>query len=1561
MLAFFSLEAKQIFVKNDANGASDGTSWINAFKTVQEAIAASVSGDTVFVARGTYSTTSGYFTFVDKVAILGGFAGDESPVDNNVIQNRDFVLNETVLSADGNDDDNGNLLIDDPSRSDNSYHVFYFLDNLSSLNQGTVLDGFTIQGGNASGSTTEHHDNGGGILLIANNVEVSLSNLIFKNNVANAGGALYIGTYDNGTMDVAIEDVTFFENGANSKDADFTGGGAVFINSMSDAVNHTINFNRVTFENNIAYNSNTSTGMSVFGGALGQYVYEAGSVSDLTMDSCRFISNQAVSDGSSVDGGGIYSESDKSATANIQISNSLFCGNLVTTYGSYAALGAAVGLSEGYYNSGTTNFEIINSTITNNEAALGSGFYLYGNGVHANLVNSIIDNSIYQDNNSTYTNTNSLLDGTEPQLVDRTMCDIRLKLSSPALGTGDGLNGINIGYYQGEGVDVPNITNLDITVEFKLTTVNNTSDYSYFTFEAGNIKDSLELILPEGFKMWTTLDLDKGATNRLVFYPDENDDVGYQFVYVSYKPGEIGTYEYDLTFKAANGQYFRKITGEAVATKVMYVDSSATGLNDGTSWENAFNELYVALESALNGDTVFIAKGTYYPKTDSKSNQFVIKRNMKVLGGFNGDELTIDSSVIASRNFLENETIFSGDIDKDNALSGNTYQVVSVSGGDETVIDGITVTGANNYISNRDYNGIHCSGGGTFRNLKIHNNRGYKNGGGMYLSSGDFLLEDIQFDTNYTYGSHETSYGGAIYAKEANVYMKNCVLNRNEARAYSENYIIGFSARGGGIYLDSCNLEIVNTTFYGNKSYSKKSSASNSSVYNSKGTVYAVNTLFENGGLTNSSGTSAMAYTYYTGTLPASTTDDGNNVITTGSISSRLVAPVEGNFGLYRDSPCYLTGNPDYGKNIGYFQGEGVDFPIVTISVDTLNFGMIPKDQFSDEQFFVISGEKLTSEVTITAPTCFQISLTSGVYIDDQIVLQPTDSILDETTIFVRFVPLSEYDYDYNISIHSQGASNELIAVNGEGGSLPFISGYNQVDFYETGVHDVSFAQSFSIMAYNLYDDLVLVAPENVKISIEQYGVYSDTLRFDPGTGTIYPYVYAKFYPDQEGEYTDSIKISTLHAENDVYIQVTGTAVIQPSLNVSESELYFNNALVNERAIDSIIISGHFLEDDITVSTENHFVISFDKNDFSENAKELTIDKTNAENVVVYVSLLSEYEGQFYENLSVVSMGMFEFIVLQGLVSTVPEIVTISTGSLDFGETLSGNYSVIKGFKISGQNLTNGIWIECPSGFEISLDNTNFTKGNRSVNFEVYGGDLEETWIYVRFNPDNVQLYSGEIMIYSLTRTNAIQVYGTGVDQISSGLYTSIDVLDFGYIEVNSSSQSKTMTIFGEGLPESVEITIPEGYEISVDGEEFDRVNSMTMSTENGTFETDLYVRLAPQYEGFFNDTIKITAVGFLREIMVYGQTVGYTDLEKNNFNLKTYPNPAAEMLYISHEGTSIEMEGIYNLSGQQQKIQVVNPSNFMKIDVSELTGGIYFIRLLIENQPVILRFVKTQ
>lgn len=162
--------AAVIYVKADAAGANDGSSWLDAYTDLQVALTAAAAGDSVWVARGTYKPTAGLdrtatFLMKNGVALFGGFAGVETSVSERVMR-----FHRAILSGE----------IGIPGKDDNIYHVLRALG----LDSTAVVDGFVVTGGNASGAAP--HDVGGGLTVTLGNPTVR--NIWFDDNAATKGG-----------------------------------------------------------------------------------------------------------------------------------------------------------------------------------------------------------------------------------------------------------------------------------------------------------------------------------------------------------------------------------------------------------------------------------------------------------------------------------------------------------------------------------------------------------------------------------------------------------------------------------------------------------------------------------------------------------------------------------------------------------------------------------------------------------------------------------------------------------------------------------------------------------------------------------------------------------------------------------------------------------------------------------------------------------------------------------------------------------------------------------------------------------------------------------------------------------------------------------------------------------------------------------------------------------------------------------------------------------------------------------------------------------------------------
>ena len=194
------LSAPTIYVDGDINISGNGTSWEEAFITIQEAFDAAGVPNSIWVKKGTYSLTE--TINVDKaVSIYGGFNGTETELNQRSLQAKSIV--------DGQDS------------------VRCFMINADATIDGfKIINGYTTQGGGGmsiglSAATvsncifSENQAGWGGGLSIYKSSS-TISNCIFDGNSANNGAGIHIRESFS-----TIINSTFSNN-----DADF--GGAIF-------------------------------------------------------------------------------------------------------------------------------------------------------------------------------------------------------------------------------------------------------------------------------------------------------------------------------------------------------------------------------------------------------------------------------------------------------------------------------------------------------------------------------------------------------------------------------------------------------------------------------------------------------------------------------------------------------------------------------------------------------------------------------------------------------------------------------------------------------------------------------------------------------------------------------------------------------------------------------------------------------------------------------------------------------------------------------------------------------------------------------------------------------------------------------------------------------------------------------------------------------------------------------------------------------------------------------------------------------------------------------------
>ena len=274
------------------------------------------------------------------------------------------------------------------------------------------------------------------------------------------------------------------------------------------------------------------------------------------------------------------------------------------------------------------------------------------------------------------------------------------------------------------------------------------------------------------------------------------------------------------------------LAGASAEGAVYRVSQKGSPAADGSSWEKAMDTIafYQKLRKAKSGDEFWVAAGTYYPynfpsPTGDRELSFMLGRGVALYGGFKGNETKREQ-----RDWHQNKTTLSGEIQGDGNPANNVYSVVvtSTDADHTSVLDGFVITGGYGRGSAKQTlgGGLRSYGKPRVANCIFEKNQA--EAGGAITAWSPVLITDCIFRDNFaereggavfalrtpativdcTFKDNRAREGGAVFYTQANNFlMKNCTFINNEAYEWS----------GGALCIVYSSGAVVNSTFYQNR------------------------------------------------------------------------------------------------------------------------------------------------------------------------------------------------------------------------------------------------------------------------------------------------------------------------------------------------------------------------------------------------------------------------------------------------------------------------------------------------------------------------------------------------------------------------------------------------------------------------------------------------------------------------------------------------------------------------------------------------------------------------
>ncbi|WP_083631477.1 YDG domain-containing protein [Labilibacter marinus] len=251
-----------------------------------------------------------------------------------------------------------------------------------------------------------------------------------------------------------------------------------------------------------------------------------------------------------------------------------------------------------------------------------------------------------------------------------------------------------------------------------------------------------------------------------------------------------------------------------------------SGIGTGSSWADALGDIQTAIDAASSGDEVWVKTGTYKPHTSDRNVSFALKSGVKIYGGFQGTETSIEDRPLTDIDGngevedweFEYATILSGEIQGDGIESNNSQHVVYLASGLDasTLINGFTVIdGYSDLVAVTSQGNVVCGAGilalsGKVNKCWIKDSKTITNGtcyaAGIMATDAQVLNSKVQ--NCHSISTSNKGVGGGMYTY--NSIVDACKIISCSSTSNSES-----RTDGGGIYLH--NSTMINCEVYDNE------------------------------------------------------------------------------------------------------------------------------------------------------------------------------------------------------------------------------------------------------------------------------------------------------------------------------------------------------------------------------------------------------------------------------------------------------------------------------------------------------------------------------------------------------------------------------------------------------------------------------------------------------------------------------------------------------------------------------------------------------------------------
>lgn len=630
--------------------------------------------------------------------------------------------------------------------------------------------------------------------------------------------------------------------------------------------------------------------------------------------------------------------------------------------------------------------------------------------------------------------------------------------------------------------------------------------------------------------------------------------------------------------------------------------------------------------------------------------------------------------------------------------------------------------------------------------------------------------------------------------------------------------------------------------------------------------------------------------------------------------------------------------------------------PFVSVSNASLSFTSTVSNPSAEHSFLAV-GKYISGNVTVTAPTRFEVSLTSGSGFGSTVAITPVAGEVN-TRVYVRYTPTTTGTVNDTIKLTATGIDAISVRVTGTTPVATLSSSPSAYPEWQIVTGDSSLAYPITVGGTNLTDSVTITAPNaNFQLSTDSaFTTPVQVLHLNTSESAVL--ASTKVYVRFKGvTATGNVTIASSGAANRT-VAVAGRAVSASarliSLQSTTSSYSFATTFGTPSASQSFIVKASKLTDTLGIAFSiEGFQLSLNNTTWSNS---LRLDTTTGGTIAatqVYVRYNPTTVGATGAQQLFITSPSASNITLAIAGQSTPDVIA-TPAILPTFATVVGKPSISIPVTVSGSRLLSDITLTPAVGFQVSLDST--TGFASTVAITKTGTTIAATKVYVRYNPTvagnaplnsalNVSTQSGPGAIINLSGYAVLAP--TPVINLSTAALTQFITNTAG------PTAAQSFMVNADNLTDSLEITVGSDFELSNDSVVYKKSWKVAADVNGKITNLKLFCRFNRATSGSMNDTIVVSSMGAATsKIAVSGRnTVGVAEVA-NISSFVMYPNPANSNVTIDFmvEQSAEVNINVIDITGRIVK-QVAsetfyNGNNSVNFDVSDLNNGFYFVNI---------------